>query len=96
MCQKLYKREAHQIVYDNIENSKIIEVLNKTDKLVPQEYQRYCNNISENEVLLSAINGKGCATFYDKIDQLLGKAETIYNFQNMQTTQELRQKSRIA
>ena len=68
-------------VYDTIENSNIIEVLNKTDKLEPQEHQRYTNNISENEVLLSAINGKGCATFVDKIDRLLGNVETVYNFQ---------------
>ena len=83
---ELQKYDVEQVlnylgVYDTVENSNIIEVLNKTDKLEPQEYQRYSNNISENEVLLSAISGEGCATFYDKIDQLLGNTETIYNFQ---------------
>ena len=83
---ELQKYDVEQVlnylgVYDTIENSNIIEVLNKTDKLEPQEYQRYNNNISENEILLSAINGKGCATFFDKIDRLLGNAETVYNFQ---------------
>ena len=68
-------------VHDTIENSNTIEVLNKADKLKSEEYQRYKNNISENGVLLSAITGEGCAIFYDKIDQLLGNTETLYNFQ---------------
>jgi GTP-binding protein HflX len=83
---ELQKYDVEQVlnylgVYDTVKNSNIIEVFNKTDKLEPEEYQKYTNTISENEVLLSAINGDGCAPFYDKIDKLLGHAETIYNFQ---------------
>ena len=83
---ELQKYDVEQVlnylgVHDTIENSNTIEVLNKADKLKSEEYQRYKNNISENEVLLSAITGEGCAIFYDKIDQLLGNTETLYNFQ---------------
>ena len=83
---ELQKYDVEQVlnylgVHNTIENSNTIEVLNKADKLESDEYQRYKNNISENEVLLSAINGKGCTVFYDKIDQLLGNTETLYNFQ---------------
>ena len=83
---ELQKFDVEQVlnylgVQDSTENSNTIEVLNKADKLELEEYQWHKNNVSDNKILVSAINGKGCSMFYDKIDQLLGNTETRYNFQ---------------
>ena len=75
----LIKRRFNTFENNDNNNNNIYGNLGSStgQKLELDEYQRYKNNISENEVLLSAINGKGCTVFYDKIDQLLGNTETL-------------------
>ena len=61
--------------------SKIIEVLNKSDKLDPESYNQVKVNLSEDETLLSAMNGEGCYDFCLLIDEYLNIDEMTYKYQ---------------
>ena len=61
--------------------NKIIEVLNKSDKLDPESYNQVKGNLSEDEILLSAMNGERCYDFSLLIDEYLNIDEMTYKYQ---------------
>ncbi|MAZ99843.1 MAG: GTPase HflX [Rhodospirillaceae bacterium] len=61
--------------------SRIIEVLNKSDKLDLEVHKQLKANSTTDEILLSAVTGEGCSDFCMLIDEYLNVDETVYNFQ---------------